>query len=313
MDEAAAQAHVAARLGVVAGPTTRLTGGKINHVFRVALPGGSVVLKHAPPHLASLPAVALDPVRADFEARALRFAETRADRRVRCPRLLDQIGPTLILEDLGDAPALDGWLAAGGDPALVARLGAWLRGLHEDAAAPLDINRDIQAVRLSVQYAEIGPLLARAGHADSAALGAVALALGRRFLGGGPVFLMGDLWPPSVRVSAEGSLQVLDWEMSGRGHRAQDLGHLLAHLWMGAARQGLPVAAQAAFLQGYGPLDPQDAAQTAAHFACELLVRVLGPFRAGSPYDGLPVAHPAVQAAVAVAAAAMATGRLPAP
>ena len=45
---------------------------------------------------------------------------------------------------------------------------------------------------------------------------------------------MGDLWPPSVLVRPGGGLVLIDWEMCTRGQRCQDVGHLAAHLWLGA-------------------------------------------------------------------------------
>lgn len=311
--EGAARAHVAARLGRRVSRAARLSGGLLNDVHRVwfADGAGSVIVKHAPPHVAAAPEIALDPSRSAFEAAGLRWVAGRADARVVVPRVLDVAPGMLVLEDLGDLPDLGRWLSAGGDPAVLDRLGGWLGGLHADRSAPPLHNLPMQQARLAVQYAPVGERLAALGVADAAALGARAQALGERLCAAGPTFVMGDLWPPSVLVGHDGTPHVIDWELCTRGQACQDLGHLAAHLWMGAHRGRWSRGLAARFLRAVRGAAPEPAGDTATHFACEVLVRSAGPFRAGGPYAGLPDDAPAVAEATATACRVLRTGRLP--
>lgn len=303
MTPAEARAHVERRLGRSTTAAARLGGGLLNHVFRVETGTGAVIVKHAPPYVATAPDIPLDPSRAAFEAAALAWAAGRSDRRVRVPAVLDAEDATLVLEDLGDPFGLGAWLDAGGDAGAVERLGAWLRALHDDPTAPRLENRPVQETRLQVQYAGIGGTLSRFGVSDAHALGARARALGERLLEPGDVFVMGDLWPPSVRVWPDGSLAVIDWELATTGRCAQDVGHLQAHLWMGTARRGWIPGLSARFTAAYGPVATADLGEIRVHRACEVLVRAAGPFRDGGAYDGCDDDHPDVRAAVSQAAA----------
>ena len=65
-------AHVGKRLGRAALSAEPLSGGLLNHVYRVYLDDQStVVLKHSPPYVASAPQIPLDPGRSRIEATAL--------------------------------------------------------------------------------------------------------------------------------------------------------------------------------------------------------------------------------------------------
>jgi hypothetical protein len=287
-------------LGERVRSAVRLSGGLLNHVFRLILDDGrSVILKHAPPHIASQPDIPLDPSRASFEAAALHWLQGRPETGFATPRLLAHDDAALVMSDLGVLPDLSAWLSSGGSPAVLGVLARVLRRLHEDGSAPLQHNLPIQQTRLVVQYQAIGGLLARAGVADAAALGERAVALGDVLLGVGDTFVMGDLWPPSVLVGPRGRLSLIDWEMSTTGRRCQDLGHLAAHLWLGAARQQLAPSLDATFLNAYGPVSPRDEEEVATHFAAEILVRTHGAFQP-TPSDPPAVQSRALAEAVAV-------------
>lgn len=326
-------AHLFRRLPELgpAGPPEPLAGGLLNHLWRVPLRSGTVVVKYAPPYLASAPEVPLDPGRITFEARALaalspggRLAEL-AGGRVRPPRLLDfdPEAAVAVMEDLGPLPHLgEALLAARRLEQEMRALGRFIGCLHAAtlgdavAAAAFD-SRAVQHARHQVQYRAVGEMLCEARVADASDLGARAADLGERLQRPGRCLLMGDLWPPSVLVSNAG-LRVIDWEFAHFGQPAQDLGHLAAHLWMLAHRAPDLAAASAArdgwrsFAAGYsdGAGDRSDALLDAAtrrdlglHMAAEILVRVVGPFRAGFLYDRLAPADAPVTEAVAAAAA----------
>lgn len=326
-------AHLARRLPELgpAGPPQRLEGGLLNHLWRVPVGGATVIVKHAPPHIASAPEVPMNPSRIAFEARALaatapggRLGGLAGDA-VRPPRLLDfDAGAAVaVLEDLGPLPHLGEELATGRRLDRFAEaLGRFVGRLHgttlgdRGLAADFD-NRPVQRTRLQVQYRAVEGMLARAGVADGADLGARASDLGERLLGTGRCLQMGDLWPRSVLVAGDG-LRMIDWEFAHFGRPAQDLGHLAAHLWMLGHRAGTAAAAEAArgawtaFVVGYVDgagdrarelLDEETRRDLDLHAGAEILVRTVGPFRAGFLYDGLGPGDLPVAEAVAVAAA----------
>lgn len=256
-----------------AAEATALAGGLVNHVFRVRLVGaGSVVLKHAPPYVATRPQVPLDAGRAEVEAAALAWVGSRGGP---VPGLLAAAGPTLLMEDLGDLPHLGAFLRAGGDVVVLDRLARWLRALH-DGPAPELFNRSIQETRLALQYGPAGAWLAAAGVRDGRRLGAALRRLGERLLEPGDCFVMGDLWPPSVLVDDGGGFALIDWEMATVGRRCQDVGHLLAHLDLLAASGGPALADR--FVAAYGPVSVDDDRDTALHRAAEVLARTVGSF-----------------------------------
>ena len=312
------------------GPWERL-GGLVNVVHRVAAkPVASVIVKYAPPHLASAPEIPLAPARLAFEHAALRALAPGAalagvlGSRVRAPRVLgaDLASAVLVLEDFGARPDLAAALSAQPAPAGALRaLGEALAGLHVRSAGSAELaaafdNADVQATRRAVQYEPVGEWLAAAGVADAAALGARAAALGRALLAPGRCLVMGDLWPASVLVTGE-DLGLIDWEFAHYGRPLQDVAHLAAHLWMHEQRAARSetarvfARARVEFLHGYasalaaapGLFDAAELADAAVHAACEILARTLGPFRAGFLYDDLRPDAPALAGAVAQAAA----------
>jgi hypothetical protein len=276
-----------------------LTGGLLNEVFRVVGSVGSCVVKHAPPFVASQPDLPLDPGRSAFEGRALALFEAGgrlahvARAEARPPRLLDQEGHTLILEDLGDLPDL----AAAPRPEAAAALGGFLARLHK--ASNMDINLqglfdnlDVQETRDRLTYSRVEGWLGRPTPAAD---------LGRRLLGPGRCLVMGDAWPASVLVDGWG-VRIIDWELAHFGRPVQDLAHLAAHLWL----RGLS-GLWAPFDHGYREivhpeeLDPDHRADFPVHFGTELLVRSVGPF----PMEGSPANT------AEVALAALLEGRTP--
>lgn len=312
------------------GPWERL-GGLVNVVHRVGTaPVASVIVKHAPPHLASAPEIPLSPTRLAFEHAALRALAPGASlggalgSLVRAPRVLgaDLASAVLVLEDLGEWPDLATALSAQPTFAGALRaLGEAIAGLHVRSAGRSELaaifdNADVQATRLRVQYEPAGEHLAAVGVADAAALGARAAALGRALLAPGRCLVMGDLWPASVLASG-GELGLIDWEFAHYGRPLQDVAHLAAHLWMQEQRATRSetartfARARVEFLRGYASgvvaapqlFDAAELADAAVHAGCEILARTLGPFRAGFLYDGLRPEDSALAAAVAQAAA----------
>lgn len=309
--------HLARRLPRFepAGEPLPLAGGLLNEVWRVPGRQYGVVVKHAPPYIATAPHVTLDPARLAFEARALfdlapggRLAGVSEERaRPPLPLDFDDGAHVMVMEDLGDTAEL--FDDAERDPAEAERrgavLGRFIGRLHATTYGrdefPRDYRNDgIQRTRLEVQYRPLAQWLRAAGFAARVAdaAGARACALGERLLLPGSCLVMGDLWPPSVRVAGE-NLRIIDWEFTHYGQPLQDLAHLAAHAFLHAhhassqARRAAVATLWRAFAQAYeadaGAVDAVLASASAArgfstHVAAEILVRTAGPF-AESYYD----------------------------
>lgn len=326
--------HVAHRLPSFQwdGRGGRLGGGHLNYVWRLSGTPFPVVVKRAPPYVAAAPQVPLDPGRVLMEAGILAALGPDGDLSdvcppgVRPPRLLDVDAPTwtIILEDLGPLQDLGAWLRCGHAADRMARLvGRCIGRLHRSTGGRTDLaerfdNAPVQRARHEIQYRAVRSMGERAGRGDAMALGAAAEALGIRLQGHGSCLVMGDLWPPSILV-APPAIRIIDWELAHYGNPAQDVAHLAAHLWM--LRQRAPTvavrrnvdSALMAFLTAYRAeaaplLTSAVRGDCARHFGAEILMRTVGPFQDGSPYEGLPPDSSPVQDAVAVAAAHLLTG-----
>ncbi len=284
------------------GEPVALTGGLLNHVWRVSTADGSVVAKHASGEVAG---AVLSPDRVLLESRALALfepggplAELAMDAlRPPHPLATDSLRRLLVMENVDNALALDVWLKDA-DPDQSADVGRRIAGflgqLHErtrgegDLAKSFD-NADVQRVRSRVQYGAVETWLSDFGYPDAAALGASARALGETFEQPGRCLTMGDLWPRSVLVLPNTDLRLIDWEFAHFGRPAQDVGHLRAHLWMLVHTLATPAAqgCRDAFLAGY-PLGGEEESLARRHAACEVLIRTIGPFRGGYLYHGAP-------------------------
>jgi tRNA A-37 threonylcarbamoyl transferase component Bud32 len=311
-----------------------LAGGYLNLVWRVPGRRRSVIVKHAPPYIVAHPEVPLDTHRMDIEARILRALAPGgtlagvASPGVRPPHLLDydEQDHVMVMEDVGECPDLGTWLHQWPRPECSQRdvgrlLGQFIGLLHVQSAndprlAEAFDNASIQRTRLEVQYRAIGQLCHKAGLPDAVELGERAAAFGERLQGPGICVIMGDLWPPSVRVTGAG-LRLIDWELAHFGRPSQDVGHLAAHLWMYAHRAPTEQAAAKAhavfqqFLHAYRTalgerleriLSVGMVYECAIHMGSEILVRAVGSFQEGYLYEGLELNDRPIQEAIAVAA-----------
>lgn len=311
MNAAGILEHLARRLPRLepAGDPVPLAGGLLNEVWRVPARPHGVVIKHAPPHIATAPHVPLDPARLAFEARALfdlapggRLAGV-SEERVRPPLPIDFDGGAhvLVMEDLGETTTLFDFTES--DPAETERrgsaLGRFIGRLHATTCGREEFAREyrndgIQRTRLEVQYRPLAEWLRAAGFAARVAdaAGSRACALGERLLLPGSCLVMGDLWPHSVRVVGE-KLRIIDWEFTHYGQPLQDLAHLAAHALLHAlrdrflGRRSTVATTWRSFAQAYeadagainGVLAASPAARDfSAHVAAEMLVRTAGPF-----------------------------------
>jgi 5-methylthioribose kinase len=316
-----------------------LSGGYLNHVWRVpgqyrSGPWKSLIVKFAPPHIASQPDVPLDPHRAAIEAQCMTALNPGGElshiggEAIRPPRLVDFDAQAriLVMEDVGDCPDLGAWLwhescLEETGHALGKQIGTFIGALHKRTHsdphfAQVFGNPGIQRTRLEVQYKAIGDLCEKANLPGARELGSKALALGELLQEPGLCLIMGDLWPPSIRVTTEG-IRLIDWELAHYGRPSQDVGHLAAHLWMYAHRAPPGEAAARVwetlhdFLSAYrATLGEQfdevfgapGLRESAIHMGAEILVRAIGRFKEGYLYGGLSPDDPQVREAVEAAA-----------
>lgn len=311
------------------GSMIPIEGGLINEVWRLPASPAPLIIKYAPPYIASAPDIPLKPVRIVFEGRCLRVlgkggalahVSTSA---CRPPRLIarDEDRHLLAMEDMGSHQPLQEWLLQpNSDPVSSGEvLGKFIGALHLEsskrpALALKHANLPVQETRLRVQYEAIASLLTEAHIEDAEALGARAQELGKRWLlPPGKCLIMGDLWPSSILITSNG-MRLIDWEFSHFGSPAQDVAHLAAHVWMLGHRKDIQVTCSTFwvnFLKAYREqiasalkhLWPAQTCMDAAlHFGAEILVRTIGGFQAGYLYDGLPHDAPAMKEAVEIAA-----------
>jgi len=306
----------------------KLSGGNLNHVWRIKTEEGSVILKYAPPHIASTPEIPIDPSRILIEANALSLFEDLplsgiTNYRIRPPKLLhtDRSNHIIILEDVGRLPGLDRLQAA--DPSLGALLGTFIAQLHINSFGQREIrqkiqNLPIQKTRLEVQYAQVSELLQTHGIVDAQTLGKKAVHLGEKFMSAGSCFIMGDLWPKSILVD-EGdntNIRLIDWEFAHFGRPSQDVAHFLAHLWMlehrAASETGRSLIHRFSqkFCTSYFSLihsakpvlwNEEEIYNSGVHFGCEILIRCAGTFKSGYLYEDFTPRDKAFQEAVAKA------------
>lgn len=307
----------------------------MNYVWRIPGQSYNIIVKYAPPYIATLPDIPLDPARIMFEARSLEAFSpggplaALAQLAARPPALLDFDAEkdVMIQEDVGSGPDLGQWLQADtldadcGDE-LGEVLGQFIGALHrstylDETFRDAFNNLSIQESRMQGQYARIETYLKRGHVSDASELGRRAFDLGQRLLKPGVCLIMGDLWPPSLLVAGNG-LRIIDWEFTHFGRPAQDVGHLAAHLWMHhhrAASARAAVLSQGildSFLRSYrhhlghqfeAVFGADGLRDSAVHFGAEILARTVGTYQPGYLYDNLSPESPPVQEAVRIAAA----------
>ena len=309
----------------VSKPPIPLKGGLMNHVWKVPGEPYPVILKHAPPYIATVPEIELDDSRIIFEAEALQAFLDGGDLSsipspsIRPPKLLFRHDEShvILLEDIGDSVDLAVWLGHSKHTTekFGELLGRFIGALHRISFGKPDFaqlfdNHAIQKTRYNVQYESIGPLCLGAGIEDAEDLGLKARQLGTRLLQEGACLIMGDLWPASVHVTPSG-LRIIDWEFVHYGNPAQDIAHFASHLWM--LQHRLPASKEAilSFWDNFATSytseieSIHDLLWTAPvyedasiHFGSELLVRTIGPFKQSYLYDDLPDNDPLLNQAI---------------
>jgi 5-methylthioribose kinase len=274
--------------------------GNINWVRRVRAGGRSWVVKQARPALERFPQYQAPTERIVCEARWLETVRPLDAGRV-CPAVLafDEAARVLVLEDLGDAPRLDAWLAAGRDGAApAARLAGLLGVVHaattDPALAARFPNEGMQRLHgdhvFTLPFRENDFPLPPAVRTRAEAIwregrvAAIGDAAYRRYREPRGALVHGDVQAGNVLLAPRGAVLV-DAEIAHVGDPAFDLGMLLAHLWLpaaarGAAQGAAPAvdAAWAAYRAASG-CDDARRAEAQRYAALELLRRTLGAAR----------------------------------
>ncbi|RUS20649.1 kinase-like domain-containing protein [Endogone sp. FLAS-F59071] len=251
---------------------TRLSGGEINHVYRVCFGeavaefdyASSVVVKNSLGVLASLPDVKFGIERQRIEARAMVFINSLGvclDLPITFPNPYPQIitpvlyhhdtkNNVLIMQDVGAHPDLQKFLLDKTTSSQEARdlattLGAYLSFLHTftkqhlKEIKPFFENHAARALVQTAIYGGIREVLEKANiPAD------VVDHLTQRANKYGKtgslnpetadsVLQMGDLWPGALMVAkAEQKTFLLDWEFADIGNPAGEVGHFGAYLYL---------------------------------------------------------------------------------
>jgi len=200
-------------------------------------------------------------------------------------------------------------------------IGNFIGRLHQFTAQQPNMqfkfnNPNIQRTRLDFQYKNVVHYAERANLPHAQKIGEVAVAYGERLQEPGKVLIMGDLWLPSIFVTING-LRIIDWELSHFGRPSQDVGHLVAHLWMYQHRYAEKSTAKTAKLILEGFLTAYRSAlgdsfdevfglsgvrESAIHFGSEVLTRTVGNFQNGYLYEGLAWDDRLIQTAADLAA-----------
>lgn len=305
------------------GNIERLSGGNINHVWRVHSKKRSLIAKYAPPYIASNPDIPLGSKRIEFEAKAMKLLAldgTLSDMATgdcRPPIILafDPDRSLLLMEDIGDYTELNKLDFSETSPKTIGeRLGTFIGLLHKMTKGNRDLkknfhNSEIQTVRYHVQYESAHEYASVDNDELRNQIKERSRSLGKSLQEAdtGKCLLMGDLWPSSVFVDENNSIRLIDWEFAHYGRPLQDVGHFAAHCWMQGQIQSNRTGKNqwkdiwSAFLSEYKTstgseyqelIDPGELNDLGVHLGTEILIRTFGPFREGYVYDSFDGNHP---------------------
>ena len=300
-----------------------LSGGNLNYVWRVPGKPLNVIVKHAPPFIASNPNESLNPDRLWFETNALRlfieggklsFLSTKD---ISVPHFYgyDSEKNLLLMEDIGSESTLfSDYMFRNYDDSMPAILGKFIANMHRQTAGVSFFkksfqNLNIQKTRLQVQYRGAEEFLESAGIAPNPVAVKNAERLGEKLLSPGKCLVMGDLWPSSILIDGH-KMQLIDWEFCHYGRPLQDIAHFIAHCRLhqeatdDQRRREQLQKFRDHFLKNYrlslgsdfsNLFDETEVKGFAIHYAMEILIRISGPFKQGYLFDAYPVNHPKVQ------------------
>ncbi|MDP3209251.1 MAG: phosphotransferase, partial [Rhodoglobus sp.] len=227
----------------------------MNCVWRVRLPGRSLILKQARPWVEKYPALAAPVERTETEARFYRLASLDARLAARLPAVIDHdaTAHVLVLADLAPATCLE--MCYAGNSRLTATqlddIAATVNRLHRISLSATEAPRLRNHAMRTLNHAHVfglplradGPFdafldsvtpglagLSRELRADAAYVSRVT-ALGHRYLDHDhPHLIHGDLFLGSLLRAPGGEIMLIDPEFSFGGEPEFDLGVFYAHL-----------------------------------------------------------------------------------
>lgn len=216
---------------------TQLSGGTANYVYRLTEEsGGTSIIKHAEPYIASSPQIPLPVIRMDFEHRAMTELSTHLPpSNIRIPKVYryDAEHHVLLMEDGGTSTLKDAYT----DPRIHVKeyghqLGTWLATLHKKTKRKeIDIGNNVVAKSI-YRFAYNGLAETSKSFGLDPELGAyINDKYGRLLATDDDCICHGDFWPGNVLLSDEEAL-VVDWEMVRRGCGATDVGQFAAEAYL---------------------------------------------------------------------------------
>lgn len=298
------------------GKIDKLSGGNINHVWRIHRRESSIIAKYAPPHIATNPDVPLNDKRIRFEAKALKLFKRGgllnhiAKDDIRPPKILafDVQLSLLIMEDVGafdELNVVDKQTFSSGS--IGENLGTFIGRLHRESYQKADFresfqNHEIQKVRYQLQYESAHEYAKIADEQKKEVIKTKSRSLGKSLQNPqkGKCLIMGDLWPPSVFVNSDLEIRLIDWEFVHFGRPLQDVGHFAAHCWMQQLTSNttsesdwwmsLWTSFWSAYKHAAGTLfdelfDENEKQKIGIHIGTEILIRAFGPFKDGYVYQ----------------------------
>ncbi|KAF2173269.1 hypothetical protein M409DRAFT_17212 [Zasmidium cellare ATCC 36951] len=249
----------------------RLPEGFGGFVFRAHIEGdgagpSTMIFKHVEPYAARSPQWKLEQVRLEYEAKALKLL-TQPEMKhegVRPPNVIffDKTNWVLILEDAGSVPSLKGWLKLGVDVGRAASkgkaLGRYLANIHNNTAGNESILSDFTGNETakslsSTLYFKRLPQVAESHGFSGEHIRQAAVQGEKDVLEANEVLTLGDFWTGNVLVGEDGTLFVLDLELSKPGTAEFDVGQMAAELYCIAAFRDheLGMAILDAFFKSY--------------------------------------------------------------
>ncbi|KAG5973581.1 hypothetical protein E4U55_000394 [Claviceps digitariae] len=308
--EAAVRQHLAGTQYAVLS-LTPLSGGTANFLYRAELQnplaGGvaEVLVKHGEEYVAQHPSVALTKIRCEIEVQSLKLLSTLPHVSspaydISTPRLysFDPTTSTQIQEYLPNAITLKAYALKHYHPAtspdakpqclqLGQSLGRWLRAFHDDTEKDAHVvgrNTDMQALKKTINYDglllrmdEIPALAAHERHVvrDIVAMAAAELGDESRLH-----VIHGDFWTGNILLPdaaihgpSPTPIKIIDWEMAQLGVQPQDVGQLIAELWLLKLYRDIDAGVwlMQGFVDGYGHTDTTFALRALLHVGAHLV------------------------------------------
>ncbi|KAJ7168411.1 kinase-like domain-containing protein [Mycena crocata] len=293
--------HVEVLTGGLTNKTVRATFSNPVQLFQSKLFFSSVVLKYAPPYVASDPFQAMSVHRQLIEANALSYLAQQPDIQglllnfpeLKIPELIhhDTTFNVLWITDLGPTQTLSKFLSV--SPAdktlcqIAATLGAFIARFWEVTAHPdsattgLFTRPDEQENPVYFLTTTALTVMSQHGVSDAEILSARVGSTMQAKEKLEPCLGMVDFWPGSILIALDGSRGLVDWGYFGLSTPGAEIGMLVAHLHLLVSQTRGCEAARtfiASFLDSYGahapPVSPYFKRQALIAYGREMVTAI---------------------------------------